>query len=106
MMSSTGITKRRRNNAGDALSDEGITSNSTSHNNDSNHSSSNDLKPGAERSWEGEEDYDDADGKSRGKEKLTILEEVLLLGLKDSQVYTLFNFPDTYLYSISCWNFF
>ncbi|KAI9106285.1 Golgi phosphoprotein 3-domain-containing protein [Phlyctochytrium arcticum] len=84
---SSGLTQRRRNAAGsDAV--EGDSMQSPVPSSQTADSSSNAIDGGAS---ENDRDSDNEEGKGRkGGSKLTLLEEVLLLGLKDDQGYLSF----------------
>ncbi|RKO85526.1 Golgi phospho protein 3-domain-containing protein [Blyttiomyces helicus] len=86
MASSGGLTQRRRN-AGDAIDE---------YDSPTNRESSTSIGGNADAGRDdkdqraGVESDDDADGKGSKGNKLTLLEEVLLLGLKDAQGYLSF----------------
>ncbi|KAJ3179559.1 hypothetical protein HDU87_002765 [Geranomyces variabilis] len=82
---SSGLTQRRRNVVGDNVDDSGSPGPTPA---SGSVGSGMDARADADR----DDDYDDADGKG-GKganNKLTLLEEVLLMGLKDAQGYLSF----------------
>jgi hypothetical protein len=89
---SSGLTQRRRNVGQDTFNDDNVTSpsyqDSTSPTGDS---SDNGNKADKYDSYDDDND-DGKDGKDRSN-RLTILEEVLLLGLKDAQASLIFSIP-------------
>ncbi|KAI8806714.1 Golgi phosphoprotein 3-domain-containing protein [Cladochytrium replicatum] len=93
MASAGGLTQRRRNNFAAEEDDDDFNSNRrgsvTEPGNGANGSESQ-SGPGSANN--GTNDYDDKDddGKSGKNPKLTLLEEILLMGLKDSQGYLSF----------------
>lgn len=89
-MSSSGLT-RRRGGAGGASSAEGESSNGINRNNSSNNFKDNTPETSYESSENGHkiafDPRDISESTERSKQpKLTLMEEVLLLGLKDKQV--------------------
>ncbi|KAJ3296300.1 hypothetical protein HDU76_006742, partial [Blyttiomyces sp. JEL0837] len=82
---SSGLTQRRRNMASDAMEEGDRTTNFDA---PSTSASTRDSRAaGSSNQDENDEDYDDDDkGNKTRNNKLTILEEVLLMGLKDAQV--------------------
>ncbi len=97
MASTSGLTRRRGGGGGGAAAAEGEGSNSISRSNSSGGFKDSAPETSYEKSENGHkiafDPRDISESAERGKQpKLTLMEEVLLLGLKDKQVRSLFSF--------------
>ncbi|KAI8812933.1 Golgi phosphoprotein 3-domain-containing protein [Cladochytrium replicatum] len=93
MSSAGGLTQRRRNNFAAAEDDNEFNSNRRGSLPEAgNGANGSESQSGPGSAGNGTNDYDDKDddGKSGKNPKLTLLEEILLMGLKDSQGYLSF----------------